>query len=596
MTTTNPLSKHRNGVACSLALAPLALLILASPAKAALTYTGADFPDPPYTNLYLGYNGTGSMTLDNTGTTTTLTSSTTVYMGYNATDAGTATITGSGAVWTISGTLFDGVSGSGTINVSNGGSVVDNGSNFFGNASSAVSNINVSSGGSFAATQNIQSFAASFTVDGSNSSLTATNLNLGEGGNSSLSITNGGTVTTPNLQMNNSSNATATVLVDNSTLKADTFSMSGVGSTAQVIDGGQLLSKTAIIISATSSASTGSLLISGAGSTVTTPGLTASTTGNGSVTVANGGALNASTGVALGNASAVGTLQIGNGGASGVVNAPVVIGSSSAKGVVVFDHTDSNYYFTTTSTSSGGSIAIENNLSVQAESGTTILNSNGNTYNGGTQVTGGKLLIDNSSGSGTGTGNVAVSAGGVLGGTGIIKPTGANGVTVSGAIAPGNTGSVGKLTIDGGSTTAAQLLSFAPGATLQFTLGTGLSSSNLTILNSAAGGLQFNNTTIDLFDLTGGNLASGTYSLITANNANVFSGLITDGSGDITGGLSLGNTLPGETASLSLSGATIDLTLSAAAVPEPSTWALIGFGLLLLTQRRKTRRNAGASD
>jgi autotransporter-associated beta strand protein len=64
-----------------------------------------------------------------------------------------------------------------------------------------------------------------------------------------------------------------------------------------------------------------------------------------------------------------------------------------------------------------------------------------NTYSGGTTVSGGLLLVNNASGSGTGTGPVSVSSAGRLGGTGTI----AGAVTNSGTIAPG--AGVGTLTM-----------------------------------------------------------------------------------------------------------------------------------------------------
>ena len=66
----------------------------------------------------------------------------------------------------------------------------------------------------------------------------------------------------------------------------------------------------------------------------------------------------------------------------------------------------------------------------------------GNTYDGGTIVSNGTLLVNNTSGSGAGTGAVNLYGGSTLGGTGIIAGT----VTVNnGLITPGN--SVGTLTV-----------------------------------------------------------------------------------------------------------------------------------------------------
>jgi autotransporter-associated beta strand protein len=87
-----------------------------------------------------------------------------------------------------------------------------------------------------------------------------------------------------------------------------------------------------------------------------------------------------------------------------------------------------------------------------SNAGTLKLNS-ANTYTGGTTVSAGTLLINNTSGSGSGTGSVTVNnAGTVLGGSGIIN-AGANNVALnSGAtIAPGAAANtVGALTMTAG--------------------------------------------------------------------------------------------------------------------------------------------------
>lgn len=88
-----------------------------------------------------------------------------------------------------------------------------------------------------------------------------------------------------------------------------------------------------------------------------------------------------------------------------------------------------------------------NNLSlVKSGSGTfTIAKTDGNTYANGTTVNGGLLLVNNTTGSGTGAGDVTINSGGTLGGTGSI----AGNVTVGsgGALAPG--ASIGTLNLNG---------------------------------------------------------------------------------------------------------------------------------------------------
>jgi autotransporter-associated beta strand protein len=78
----------------------------------------------------------------------------------------------------------------------------------------------------------------------------------------------------------------------------------------------------------------------------------------------------------------------------------------------------------------------------KAGTGSLIL-TNANTHTGGTTVSAGTLLANNSTGSATGTGTVAVASGATLGGAGII--TGAT--SVAGTIAPGSNG-IGTITIN----------------------------------------------------------------------------------------------------------------------------------------------------
>ena len=68
-----------------------------------------------------------------------------------------------------------------------------------------------------------------------------------------------------------------------------------------------------------------------------------------------------------------------------------------------------------------------------------------NTYSGGTILSAGRLLVNNTTGSGTGGGGVMVN-GGTLGGTGIIS--GALTVNVGGTVWPGTGSSMGKLTFN----------------------------------------------------------------------------------------------------------------------------------------------------
>jgi rhamnogalacturonan endolyase len=89
--------------------------------------------------------------------------------------------------------------------------------------------------------------------------------------------------------------------------------------------------------------------------------------------------------------------------------------------------------------------------------GVLTLTGTNNNYSGGTTVNAGTLLVNNPSGTGAGTGTVTVSAGGILGGAGII--TGPVLVGAGGGLVPG--GLSGPLTISNN-------LTLAPGGTVFF--------------------------------------------------------------------------------------------------------------------------------
>jgi autotransporter-associated beta strand protein len=239
---------------------------------------------------------------------------------------------------------------------------------------------------------------------------------------------------------------------------------------------------------------------------------------------------------------------------------------------------------------------------------------NGNNYAGGTMtVNGGTLLVNGSHNatltttiSGTGTniaattgqgGKYQVNTGGTLGGTGTIKPFDTLGGTVmvninsGGKLSPGDpaaNGGVGTLTLDGSASSASALI-FASGGLGLFDLGAGNTSDVLKILNAQANDVFFNSTVLTFNDTTAGGL-SGQYLLFDLDADNGYNGLTTDGSDFITAGLSVGSGLE------AYGGSTLqvvgqDIYLNVAPVPEPSTYALLGFGLLGLATVVRRRQS-----
>jgi outer membrane autotransporter protein len=267
-------------------------------------------------NLFVGVSGTGTLTISNGGAV----SSATGYLGYNGDGTGTVTVTGAGSAWTNSGSLYVGDTGNGTLTISNGGTV----SNTDGH---------VGNNGALRGT------SGAVTVDGAGSTWTNSgNLTIGGYGPGMLTISNGGTV---------SAGGTVTIAA----LRfASTLNMGA-----------------------------------SAGSPATAPGT-----------------LNAA------------LVRFGDGDCA-----------------INFNHTDTNYIFAP---------AINGLGTLNQIAGTTILTADSSGFNGATNVSGGRLVVNGSL-----SGSIAtISSGGILGGNGTVSGIVAN---AGGIIAPGN--SIGTLNVAG---------------------------------------------------------------------------------------------------------------------------------------------------
>lgn len=188
-----------------------------------------------------------------------------------------------------------------------------------------------------------------------------------------------------------------------------------------------------------------------------------------------------------------------------------------------------------------------------------------NTYTGGTTVAEGILLVNNASGSGTGTGNVTIRSGGALGGGGLIT-TPLLTVESGGSISPGN--SLGTLSIDLGSTGQAV---FEKDAYFVFDLTLGGASDQLIFLGT--GDILFNDNEIHFINLAGTTLDLGTYTL-----------MIFDEEANVSGELVIGSGLEDYAGStLSMDNGKLDLNL----IPEPSALILLMLGAAALISWRR---------
>jgi len=191
--------------------------------------------------------------------------------------------------------------------------------------------------------------------------------------------------------------------------------------------------------------------------------------------------------------------------------------------------------------------------------GTTIF-SGANTYSGGTTVTSGTLLVNNTTGSGTGSGTVMVSNAGTLGGEGFIV---GGDVTVNGTLTAGTSSAVGHLTLN------APNLNFGSGSTFHVDLGG--TTADLLTLTGGIGGGNFNITngaTIAFNTLS--TLTAGSYTLATYdawNNVQFLAPTLPSGYDLVYG----------------------DTALILVAVPEPSTWigGALALGAIVFVSRRR---------
>jgi autotransporter-associated beta strand protein len=201
-------------------------------------------------------------------------------------------------------------------------------------------------------------------------------------------------------------------------------------------------------------------------------------------------------------------------------------------------------------------LTVQNGVSVELK--------NANTYTGLTTLQIGSggvgnptLLVNNTTGSGTGTGQVNVKIG-FLGGTGTIAPTAPVTAAIPGQVTIGNaasgsagvlapgSGGIGTLTFDSSASANGPILDFVANGSMLAELNNSHQSDKVSVIGAAAGDVLFNSTVVNFTDLTSGNtLASGNYTLFTTDLVGAYSGLTFDGTDPtkIISGLTIGTGL-----------------------------------------------------
>ena len=202
------------------------------------------------------------------------------------------------------------------------------------------------------------------------------------------------------------------------------------------------------------------------------------------------------------NGSASGTPAIGTGAS----------GSTGNLNIAYSGGTTDTYSGLLGDSNSGAPGRNANNFGV-TKSGSGVLElTNANTYTGGTTVSAGTLLVNNTIGSALGSGGVTLASGATLGGGGIINTTGTATNTINGnvQVGTGGTDTLSKLTLTASGTT-----SFT-NANLSFNLDTATTSSNVLALGSTHD-ILFSGVTLTLNLQGTSTIAYGTeYLLFTA--------------------------------------------------------------------------------
>ena len=225
-------------------------------------------------SLYVGRDGTGSLTVQDGGQV----SSSSSYLGYNSGSSGTATVSGTGSKWTSTSSLDVGYSGTGSLTVQNGGQV----------SSSSLSYIGYNSSSSGTAV-----------VSGAGSRWTSTSgLYVGNYGTGSLTVQDGGHVSSTDTSLGESSGSSGTAVVSGvgsswASTGALYVGRSGTGSLT-IQNGGYVSNSYAYSYLGSYEGSSGTAVVSGTGSRWTSSGrLYVGNLGTGSLTVQDGGHVSA---------------------------------------------------------------------------------------------------------------------------------------------------------------------------------------------------------------------------------------------------------------------------------------------------------------
>ncbi|WP_164718687.1 autotransporter domain-containing protein [Bradyrhizobium sp. LVM 105] len=317
--------------------------------------------------VIIGLSATGGLTIQNGATLSDSVGALGRFLGAT----GTATVDGAGSSWSNSADLSVGYSGAGTLTIRNGGAVgnqsghVGRGAGATGTATvdgagstwtnqialyvgnSGTGTLTIQNGGTVSngadAFIGVNSGATgSVTVDGAGSTWTDTgNLYVGQTGTGVLTIRNGGAVSNgADGHIGANSGATGTVTVTgagSSWTNFGTVSIGEAGNGTLTIASGGAVSNTTATIGANAGA-TGTATVTGTGSSWTNSGsLSVGQDGTGTLTIAGGGAVSNTVGAIAANAGSTGSVTVTGAGSSWTNSSNFYVGQNGTGTLTIAD-------------------------------------------------------------------------------------------------------------------------------------------------------------------------------------------------------------------------------------------------------------------
>ncbi|MBB4234800.1 autotransporter outer membrane beta-barrel domain-containing protein [Rhizobium esperanzae] len=530
-----------------------------------VTVTGAGSTWSNSDDLYIGHQGTGTLTIEDGGAVDNIFG----RLGYFSGASGTVTVTGSGSTWTNSQGLYVGDSGTGSLIISNGGTVTS-ASGYISNDSSAIGEVTVTGAGSLwsnsadlsvgeagAGTLTISDGGSvtssdgyvGFSTDGSgvvsitgagSSWVNSGGLYVGEFGTGRVTVENGGLLSASGVVIADDSGAVGTIELVGSAgggrgVLETGYIDGGAGDATLVFDGG-ILRATGNEANFLGGFNAGEVTFDTGGAFIDTNGfaigISTDLQGAGGLTKQGTGTLSLSGSNSYGGTTTVeaGTLQAGSAGAFVQNGAYAVNGGildlggfdltmgqlSGSGGEIAIGSAD----LTIDQASNGtyGGIFSGSGALTKLGSGTLRLTGNSSGFTGTTTVSDGRLIVNGS------LGGILMMTGGTLAGSG---HTGAVTAGVGATIAPGN--SIGTLTVGGN-------LTFDPSSTYEVEVDPASTASDLI---SVAGIAFLNGATVAHVGMNGAYKPFSTYTILTATGGiNGTFGAVTSNYAFLSAGLS----------------------------------------------------------